>query len=75
MNAIAGRLCILHAQYGKNMADACFEGLSEIQKSEAKVSTGTFKISTPTFQEADMYDFNWNSLKNDPDPVLTYNFT
>lgn len=74
MNAIAGLLCILYAQYGENMADACFEGISAIQESESKVSTGTFEMSTPTFPESDMYDFNWNYLKNDPSPILTYNF-
>ena len=74
MNAISGLLCILHAQYGENMADACFEGIYPSQESEAKVSTGTFEISTPTFPEADMYDFNWNDLKTDPTPILPFNF-
>lgn len=74
MNAISGLLCILHAQYGEEMQSACFEGISMAQDSEAKVETGTFNIIAPTFQDAEQYDFVWNDIKNQPDPVQIFNF-
>lgn len=74
-NAIAGLLCILHAQVGENMQSACFEGISITQKDESKVVTGTFEITTPVFPDVEQYEFIWDEIKTKPDPVQKYPFT
>lgn len=74
MNAIAGLLCLLHAQVGQEMGNACFEGISFTQENQTILETETFKIIAPTFDEADQYEFIWETLKETPDPVLNYAF-
>lgn len=74
MDAIAGLLCILHAQFGEDMAEVCFEQIMAIQNDQQKVVTGTFVIQAPTFTDADKYEFIWDVLKTDPNPVQKYLF-
>lgn len=74
MNAISGLLCILHAQYGENMVGACFEGLSTVQSSQDKVKTGTFIIKAPIFPDDEQYDFIWDDIKGQANPVENYSF-
>lgn len=74
MDAIAGLLCILHAQFGEDMAEVCFEQITAIQNDQQKVVTGTFVIQAPTFTDADKYEFIWDDIKNIPNPVLNYTF-
>lgn len=74
MNAIAGLLCILHAQVGENMQSACFEGISMTQEDESKVVTGTFEITTPVYPDVEQYEFIWDNIKANPDPVQNYTF-
>lgn len=61
MNAIAGLLCVLHAQVGENVAATCYEGISAIQNAQDVVKTGTFTINTPFFPETEQYDFVWDN--------------
>lgn len=74
MNAIAGLLCILHAQIGERMDQVCFEGISTLQESEEKVVNGTFTITAPTFAEADQYDFLWDDSKGVKVALQAYTF-
>jgi len=74
MNAVSGLLCILHAQLGENMQSACFQGISMTQDSEGKVVTGSFTIVAPTFPENEQYEFIWETLKNNPNPVQSFTF-
>lgn len=74
MNAVAGLLCILHAQYGENMVGACYEGFSVTQSSQEKLSTGTFIIQTPHFLDDEQYDFIWDDIKGQAHPVENYTF-
>lgn len=74
MDAIAGLLCILHAQFGENMAEVCFEQITAIQHDQQKVVTGTFVIQAPTFTDAEKYEFIWDDIKNNPNPVQNYTF-
>lgn len=74
MNAIAGLLCILHAQFGDQMITACYEGFGMVQESQDKVATGTFVITTPSFTDAEMYDFTWDDSKVVKVPVQNYSF-
>ena len=75
MMAIAGLLALLHAQFGEEMASACFEGMSVLQQSQNKIETGSFYIYAPTFEDSEQYEFIWENLKNEPDPVVPYQFT
>ena len=68
MNAIAGLLCILHAQYGDEMQSACFERLSLVQNNQGKVETGTFTIIAPHFSEEEQYNFIWLEIKGENNP-------
>ena len=75
MNAISGLLCILHAQIGKNVDRACFEGVEMPQISQEQVDNGSFTIIAPSFPEEEQYDFIWDNIKDDPNPVNKYTFT
>lgn len=75
MNAIAGLLCLLHAQIGEEMAIACFEGMSTIQDNQNQVKTESFDIYAPSFSDADQYEFVWDNIKqNNNHPVIDYPF-
>lgn len=74
MDAIAGLLCILHAQFGEDMAEVCFEQITAIQHDQQNVVTGTFVIQAPTFTDAEKYEFIWDDIKNNPDSVQNYTF-
>lgn len=74
MNALAGLLCILHAQYGERMAFCFVSGLSLSQDYQEKLEIEPFVIITPTFPDVEQYDFIWDVLKTDPDPVQNYTF-
>ena len=74
MNALAGLLCLLHAQIGEEMAVACFEGISTIQEDQNKVETESFDIYAPSFSDAEQYEFVWNMMKDNDPAVLDYTF-
>ncbi|MDO4801114.1 MAG: hypothetical protein Q4A15_03010 [Prevotellaceae bacterium] len=74
MNAIAGLLCILHAQIGEEMDNACFEGIATQQNSQDKVVNSTFTICAPAFSDAEMYDFIWDDSKGVKVAVQSYTF-
>lgn len=74
MNAIAGLLCILHAQFGEDMAEVCFEQLTAIPNDQQKVETSTFVIQAPVFKDKEMYEFIWENIKSNPNPVAEYSF-
>ncbi|MCQ2171302.1 MAG: hypothetical protein MJZ17_00895 [Bacteroidales bacterium] len=74
MNAIAGLLCILHAQIGENMDNACFEGVATQQNSQDKGVNSTFIICAPAFTDAEMYDFIWDDSKGVKVAVQSYTF-
>lgn len=74
MNAIAGLLCILHAQFGSQMITACYEGIGTMQNSQEIVETGTFVIKAPSFIDAEKYDFIWDESKGVKVPVRNYSF-
>lgn len=74
MNAIAGLLCILYAQIGENMDNACFEGAAIQQDSQDKVVNNTFTIFTPAFTDAEQYDFIWDDSKGVKVAVQNYIF-
>lgn len=74
MNAIAGLLCILHAQVGPAMDIVCFEGISRVQESQERVSNGTFTLHAPTFPDAEQYDFVWDNSKGVRVAVQNYKF-
>ncbi len=74
MNAIAGLLCILHAQFGEDMAEVCFEQVTAIQNDQQKVETGTFIISAPSFTDSEQYEFIWDDIKSNSNVVNNYIF-
>lgn len=74
MNAVAAVLCIMHAQFGNNMAESCFERITPIQNEIERVETGTFIIKIPHFSDAEQYDFIWDDIKSESNPFQFYNF-
>lgn len=73
MNSIAALLCLLHAQYGEDMADACQLGISAMQNNQLMVDTDTFVLEAPDFA-GDEYEFDWDSIKSGLNPVDNYIF-
>ena len=74
MNAVAGLLSILHAQYGEDMAEVGFSGIGTTGVREGDVETEMFTIHAPVFPDAEQYDFIWDKIKDDANPVETYLF-
>lgn len=75
MNALAGLLCLLHAQFGEDMDIACFEGLSAVQYDQSQVNTESFALYTPAFTDAEQYEFVWDIIKqNNQQAVIDYTF-
>ncbi len=74
MNAIAGLLCILHAQIGENMDSVCFEGIATQQNDQSQIVNGTFTINAPAFTDAEKYDFVWDNSKGVSVAVQNYAF-
>ena len=73
MNSIGALLIVLHAQYGEDMAETCFSNISLIQNNQYEVHTDTFILKTPLFTNEE-YDFIWDDIKNETDPVTNYKF-
>lgn len=74
MNAISALLCVLHSQVGGEMDIVGYNRMSILQTSESKVENDTFTIITPSFPEPEHYDFIWDNIKNESDPVTIYPF-
>ena len=74
MNAIAGLLCILHAQIGEEMDNTCYEGFSTSQSVQGRVSNDTFRLLAPQFPEEEQYGFIWDTIKTGQEPVQQYRF-
>jgi hypothetical protein len=74
MNAVAGLLCILHAQYGEGMATVGFNGFSTCNSDEGIIETELFTIIAPKFPNDDQYDFIWDSIEKDANPTQDYPF-
>lgn len=74
MNSLAGLLCILHAQYGEKMAYGFVNNLSLGLNYQEQLEIEQFTIIAPTFPEAEQYDFIWDVLKTEPNPVQKYIF-
>lgn len=75
MNAVAGLLCILHAQIGENMVEAGIERVYSSQNKQEEVHTAAFLIETPKFPDEEQYVFIWDEIKTMPNPVQKYSFT
>lgn len=74
MESVAALISILHAQFGENMDEVCYEGIATSQMNQNKVQNGTFTINAPVFPEAEQYEFIWDILSSDPNPIQNYSF-
>jgi len=74
MNALAALLSILFAQCGEQLAYGFVNVLSASQETQALLDIKPFTIFAPTFPEAEQYEFIWDVLKTDPNPVQKYTF-
>ena len=74
MNALAGLICIMHAQYGKGMSHVGFQEYGTIDINEGIVETPMFTIKAPNFPDEEKYDFIWDILESEQEPVQKYQF-
>lgn len=74
MNAVAGLLCILHAQIGENMVEASIERVYSSQSEQDEVHSATFLIKAPKFMDEEQYEFVWDQIKDEAEPVVKYPF-
>lgn len=75
MNALAGLICIMHAQYGEGMSHVGYSELGTNNIHEGTVETPMFTIKAPHFPDDEQYGFIWDNLANIPQPVQKYNFS
>lgn len=74
MNALAGLICIMHAQYGEGMSHVGFSELGTTDINEGTVETPMFTIKAPHYPEDEQYGFIWNNIANEPDIFQKYYF-
>ena len=74
MNAMAALLSILYAQIGERMDIGYSEGISVCQDVQDKLESGKFTLYAPKFPETEQYEFTWDTLKTEQEPVLKYSF-
>ena len=74
MNAFAGLLSILYAQYGVRMNYGYVTGLTTAQEDQCLLDLSDFTIYAPHFPEAEQYDFIWDDIKNTAAPIQQYPF-
>ena len=74
MNALAGLICIMHAQYGEGMSYVGFQEYGTTNINEGIVETPIFTIKAPHFPEEEQYGFIWENIKTDQQPVVNYTF-
>lgn len=72
--AMAALLSILYAQIGERMDIGYSEGISVCQDVQDKLESGKFTLYAPKFTEAEQYEFTWDNIKADQDPVQKYTF-
>lgn len=74
MNAFAGLLSILYAQYGVGMRYGYITGLTTSQEDQRILELPDLTIYAPNFPEAEQYDFIWDDIKDSTNPVQQYLF-
>lgn len=74
MNALAGLICIMHAQYGEGMSHVGFQEYGTTDINEGIVETPMFTIKAPHFPEEEQYSFIWDIIKTEQMPVEKYTF-
>lgn len=74
MNAICGLLCLLHAQFGKQVGGLMARGMYATVVDSEEVSVSSFNIIPHTWADADKYDFNWNILSPTADAFDSFPF-
>jgi hypothetical protein len=74
MNALAGLICIMHAQYGEGMSHLGFSEYGTTDINEGTVVTPMFTINAPRFPDEEQYGFIWDNIKSGQDPIVNYTF-
>ncbi len=74
MNALAGLICIMHAQYGEGMSHVGFSEFGTTYIHEGIVETPMFTIKAPHFSDNEQYEFIWDNIKDTSEPVQNYIF-
>ena len=74
MNALAGLICIMHAQYGEGMSHVGFHEYGTTNINEGIVETPMFTIKAPHFPDEEKYGFIWDNIKTDQDSIVNYTF-
>ena len=72
MNALAGLICIMHAQYGEGMSHVGFSEFGTTDINEGIVETPMFTIKAPHFSDNEQYEFIWDDIKDTSEPVQKY---
>lgn len=74
MNALAGLICIMHAQYGEGMSHVGFSEYGTNNITEGIVETPIFTIKAPNFPDEEKYDFIWDALGIEHEPIQKFTF-
>lgn len=74
MSALAGLICIMHAQYGEGMSHVGFQEYGTTDINEGVVETPMFTIKAPHFPEEEQYSFIWDTIQTEQEPVQKFPF-
>lgn len=74
-NAICGLLCVLSAQLGHSLVNVDSQASNLVYcDTENIIEIVNFSVNLPTFQESEKYGFDWEKLKDLPEPYTKYSF-
>lgn len=74
-NAICGLLCVLSAQFGHSLDNVDSQPSSLVYcDTENAIEIVNYSVNLPDFQESEEYGFNWEELKDTPEPYTQYRF-
>ena len=71
---IGSLICIMHAGYGEGMSHVGFSEYGTTNINEGVVETPMFTIKAPSFPDEEKYDFFWDVLEIEQEPVQKYPF-
>ncbi len=74
LDAISGLLCIIYAQIGDAVQHVFESNIYFSADDAVDVSVRSFTITPYQYPDNEMYDFNWNNLKNDQNRFMQFQF-
>lgn len=74
LDSICGLLCIIHSQIGDSVQWVFQSNVYFSAVNDDKVTVRSFTITPYQFSDSEKYDFEWNSIRTDPNRFQRFQF-